>query len=230
MTHSSITGKIILSILRSSVEQKFQKKKIRYDTQLPEEVINDFLQVLTKNQIIKTKKGDIEISGDQRIQLAAYAIEKGVDSEKVSKYLRWREFERLTALTLERNDYRINIHFRFKYNNKGAEIDVLGFKEPYILSIDCKHWKKSWQKSTTIKAIKAQLKRTYALVQCMPLYEDKMAITDWKKKKVIPIIVTLSVTPFKIYENVPVIPIYHFQNFLLENPFYEDKLTVFSVK
>jgi Holliday junction resolvase-like predicted endonuclease len=223
-------SKIILSILRLSVERSLQKKNIRNDTQIPEEVINDFLLLLAKNQIINIQKEDLEISRDQRIQLAAYAIEKGAEIEKVSKYLKWGEFESLTALILEKNGYRTQKHFRFRHDKKGAEIDVLGFKEPFILSVDCKHWKKSWQKSATIKAIKAQLKRTYALVQCTPILKDKIKITDWKETKIIPILVTLSVTPFKLYENVPVIPIYYFQNFLLENPLYEDKLKVFTVK
>lgn len=185
---------------------------------------------LVRNQIINIQKGCLQISRDQRIQLAVYAIEKGADLEIVSRYLKWREFESLTALILEKNGYRTQKHFRFRHNKRGAEIDVLGFKEPVLLSVDCKHWKKCWQKSAIIKAVKAQVKRTYAFVQCIPVLKDKKLIMDWKKAKIIPILVTLSVTPFKLYENVPVIPIYHFQNFLLENPFYEDRLTVFAMK
>lgn len=131
---------------------------------------------------------------------------------------------------MEKNGYHTQKHFRFRHNKRGAEIDVLGFKEPLILSVDCKHWKKCWQKSAIIKAVRAQVKRTYAFAQYISVLKDKNLITNWKETKIIPILVTLSVTPFKLYENVPVIPIYHLQNFLLENPFYEDKLKVFAIK
>jgi len=106
------------------------------------------------------------------------------------------------------------------------EIDILGFREPFMLSIDCKRWKRSWQRAATIRAIKAQVERTLALIQSLSSLKDNLKITDSENFGFLPLIVTLSDTPLRIYEKVPMVPIFHFQNFLNEMPAHTDKLMI----
>jgi hypothetical protein len=78
--------------------------------------------------------------------------------------------------------------------------------------------------------VEAQFQRTAALASFPLKIIKKGRIKDWKNAMLIPVVLTLSEAPFKIYMGVPVVPIYNFHSFLLEMFAYEDELTKFDVK
>jgi hypothetical protein len=59
-------------------------------------------------------EGDIfEINSDGRLKLATCILQEGGDIERVCKALGWREFEDLTVLILDQNEFNTKKHFRF---------------------------------------------------------------------------------------------------------------------
>jgi len=137
-----------------------------------------------------------------------------VDIENISNTLGWKEFEEIVSEILAFNGFYTKRNFVFRTDKRKFEIDVLGLKEDLILAIDCKHWKKTWQRAAIINSVKAQIDRTIALTKLWPKLEDKLNVLFLEGTHVLPIIVTLFETPLKSFKNVPIIPIYYFQNFL----------------
>ena len=58
----------------------------------------------------------------------------------------------------------------------------------------------------------------------------KTPIQNWTRADFVPIIVTLHETPFKIYNQVPVVPALKLRSFLNELPAYLGELKVIHVK
>jgi predicted DNA-binding protein YlxM (UPF0122 family) len=211
-----VLTKILTTILKLTSKDSVSVTEISEKVNMSTETVHDLILKMKEKKIFVFEEGKIEISLDQRMRLAMEILKMGADFEKVCKCLSWNEFEEITALILRENDYSALRNFNFKVSGKRWQIDVLGFQKPNIFSIDCKHWRRSWKKTAIEKAIDAQIKRSKALGILLPNLKDRLRIQSWNKIKIIPIILTLSLTPFKIYKGVPTVPIFHFQNFLLE--------------
>ena len=78
------------------------------------------------------------LSGSSQMEVAIYlALELGSTAEEIARALSWRGFEKLVGRILEENDFRVLFNVRTKSRK---EIDVVGVKGSYGISIDCKHW------------------------------------------------------------------------------------------
>jgi hypothetical protein len=218
--------KIHIAIVKYTAYGSVGFDEISKESRIPIDIIRRYIRSLAKDNFLTIAKGKIETSMDQRLRLATLAIKEGMDLEGVCKALGWREFEDIVAFMLERNGFKTMKHFRFKSPLRGYEVDVLGFRRPLTLSIDCKHWKRSWQRAATIRAIKAQVERTAALIQLLPSLKDNFKNEASKNARFLPFIVTLSEAPVRIYEKVPVVPIFQFQNFLDEMSSHMDELMI----
>jgi len=194
------------------------------------DVINQNLAVLARKGFITYIDGnEVTVSRKQRIELIIFTLKQGCDIERVCMALGWREFEDIVVLILEQNGFQTMKHFRFKSGVKRYEIDILAYKDSLILSIDCKRWTRSWQMAATIKVINAQVERTRALIQSFLSLKNFFEVTNLINISFIPLIVTLSETPYKIYEKVPAVPIFHFQNFLDEMNTHIARLMILKV-
>ena len=176
-----------------------------------------YLQEYRELDLVHVTGDQISMSPYQKMQLAIYAMRHGLCIEDISEALDWREFEDIALTVLVHHGYSNVKHYRFKSQGRCHEIDVLGFKEPLVLAIECKHWKRSWQNTVTKHIVDKQRERGVALShswqglskQCYP-----PMIRSHKHLTILPIILTLHNTPLKCYKNVPIIPIFYFQNFL----------------
>jgi hypothetical protein len=100
----------------------------------------------------------------------------------------------------------------FEYNTKvnivlskpRAQLDVVGIKKDFAITIDCKHWKYSNKTTLTIYAEK-QIRRTMLWLQ-----------REKKITKALPIIITLDNAFFKFINGVPIVPILTLKSFLNE--------------
>jgi Holliday junction resolvase-like predicted endonuclease len=171
----------------------------------------------------------VGIPEGQRLNFAVYALREGADLERVCRALGWKEFEDLTALVLDKNEYRVVKHFRFKGVGRRYEIDVLGLKEPIILCVECKRWRQSWRRAATVEVVKKQAERTKALAKCLPEPKDRLRVAKWKEINIMSLVVVLSDTPIKMFDGFPVIPIFNFNSFLNEMQAYMDELTLLKV-
>jgi Holliday junction resolvase-like predicted endonuclease len=218
--------KLLLSIIKHVTHNTVEIKTISEEIQLSINTVKRYITYLVELNLLTNTDGIVEASFEQRLQLAIYGIKEGIDIEKICEALGWREFEDIVILILEHNDFTTLKHYRFKSLVRRYEIDILAYRGSLILSIDCKRWKRSWQKAATIKVINAQVERTRALIQSSSNIQKLFKIPNLKTIGFIPLIVTLSDTPKKIYDKVPAVPIFHFQNFLNEMNRHIERLMI----
>tara|TARA_Y100000590_G_scaffold202091_1_gene229592 strand:- start:143 stop:775 length:633 start_codon:yes stop_codon:yes gene_type:complete len=143
---------------------------------------------------------DFNIPND-RLQTALFAINLGATVEDVSEFLTWRDFESLTGIILEENDFEVTKNLIM--TKPRMEIDIIGKKMEIALLIDCKHWKKSMSKSVLDEIVKKQIERV------------KRFVSD-EKLSAFPVIVTLHQEQIQFVDNVPIVPIMKLSSFLDE--------------
>ncbi|MFB0563136.1 MAG: nuclease-related domain-containing protein [Candidatus Lokiarchaeia archaeon] len=153
---------------------------------------------------------------ESRLQISLIALRYGADIEKVCKLLNWREFEAFSKSALEKNNYFCIQNFRFKHNKKRYEIDVVGLKKPLILCIDSKHYKKSGKSGVLKVACKKQIERVEAFSRILPKNVSKLRIMEWKNANIIPLIVTLLPEEISFFEQVPIVPFFKLNSFIIE--------------
>ncbi|MEM3700919.1 MAG: hypothetical protein QXL57_08685 [Candidatus Bathyarchaeia archaeon] len=162
----------------------------------------------------------MEADAVQRLKLTVYAIELGVDFETVCGFLEWREFEGIASVILERNGYVVKQNLWFRHSGEKWEIDVVGYKKPIILCVDCKHWRYGMYSSALKKIAQEQKKRTAALAESLSTLVGKFEFASWNNAKIVPAVLSLVPGKFKFYDEVPIIPILQFQDFINQLPAY----------
>ena len=170
-------------------------------TELDEISAKELLYTLVQNGIGTWNDNlvDFDIPHD-RLQTALFAITLGATIEDVSEYLTWRDFETLTGIVLEENDFDVTKNLIL--TKPRMEIDVIGKKMNLALLIDCKHWK-NMSKSALDEIVKKQIER-------VKRYVAEENITA------LPVIVTLHHEGIQLVDNVPIVPIMKLTSFLDE--------------
>jgi len=155
------------------------------------------------------------------------------DIKDLSNLIDYSGFEQLIQEILIRNGYSAIKNFRFSdksYYRKTTkqtkyEIDVIGWKENFLLLIDAKQWKKRDVYSTLNKAANLQYQRALTLQKNPEILSDLIQSLigpncTLKIKLpiiVIPILVTFEENWISINENfVPLVSIYKINSFLQE--------------
>ncbi len=211
----SLNERILLSLLKLGTPQA-DHHGVAQEAQLPMEVVGTALRQLADDHLLQLDEDTVRISPTQRLDLAVLAVHRGVDIERVCRSLGWQAFEDLVALMLEANGFSTQKHYRFKTPHRHFEIDVLGLKKPLVLLIECKRWARSWQLAATMKIVERQVTRTTAFVNGFHAARGPLGLHDWSETWVLPLILTLSETPVKTHQTVPVIPIFYFHAFLMD--------------
>lgn len=209
---------VLLSLLRLTQSGPVRKEVIAKHARIPAEISDEAMRKLSQNSLFHEYEGVIEASPGQRVKIAMYALQLGADFERVCDLLSWREFEDISAEAFENNGYEVIRNFHFEQASKRWEIDIIGLKKPLILCVDCKHWKRGWRKSATLKAVEAQTERTKAFAKALPNYCQKARLEGWQTATLIPIVLSLLPGPHKFCNNVPVVPVLQLQDFINELP------------
>ena len=219
---------IIFSILKLTAKGPVQKELLRKDTRLNAQLLAKTLAKLSESGLIRQQNDLVVTSSSQRVNMAVRAIKLGKDFEQICKFLEWTEFEGIAAQAFQANRFKVLRNFRFKHAGKRWEIDILGCKEPLIVSVDCKHWQRHWSAATLVKVVEAQVERTRAFADSLPNYYQKAGITEWKKATLVPLVLSLVPGPFKFHNNVPIVPVLQLQDFINELPLEAQSLTHFT--
>ena len=155
-------------------------------------------------------KDSVSFSEKDKLDTILLVMKQGCDPEHLSKKLRWIDFELFTSLLIKSAGYTFERNVVF--NKPRIQIDVIGFYHKIALLIDCKHWMKIYDFN----------------VSRFSLYQIRRARIFLDKRKeieaVIPIIVTLHECQCNFFDKIPIVPISRFMQFLLNFPFYLDKL------
>jgi len=155
-------------------------------------------------------------SAMDRIKASLLALQLGCDIHECSKVLSWKDFENFTSELLAMFEYttRVNIVL----SKPRAQLDVVGIKKDFAITIDCKHWKQSNKTTLTIYAEK-QIRRTMLWLQ-----------REKKITKAIPLIITLDNVFFKLINGVPIVPILNLKSFLNDFDQTDDSFFILEKK
>jgi len=197
---------LLVSLKGGSVAELSELKKL---THLDIEVLvsylpKDFLKLVEDRIMIINK-----------VALALEMVNSGIHIEDVLLNLGWRDFEDFCAELLREQGFKITRNFKFRHSLERYEIDVLAYRHPYLLSIDCKRVRKL--SNYFLKSVaEKQLRRTEALSMELWRHYRKLGIERCKPIMLIPaVFVVASMNP-RIYGGVPVVPIGKVLSFVKE--------------
>jgi len=209
---------VLLSLLELTQNGPVRRDAIAKHAKVPTETTEQALRKLSQSNFFDEHGGVIDVSPSQRVRMAIQTLKLAADFEQVCQLLSWKEFENITAEALEKNDYKVLKNLHLKQNSKRWEIDIIGLKKTLILCVDCKHWKRGWRTAAITKAVQAQIERTKALAEDFTSYSQKAGLERWEGALLIPIVMSLIPGPRKFFDNVPVVSILQFQDFINELP------------
>jgi Holliday junction resolvase-like predicted endonuclease len=221
---------VIVAILKHTTAEPVSKKIVSREAKLPIQITNKILVQLHKSELIEYDSDQVEVSTNQRVKLALYAINHGTDVENVCKVLEWKEFENFTAQAFEKNNFTVQRNFRFKAAQRRWEIDVVAYSEPIIVCIDCKRWRRGWGNSAITRIAAKQAQRTQVLAKSLDFLQQKLKLKNWTHATFFPAVLSLFPGPVKFYNKVPVIPILQLQNFVDEFIGHQTELAHFQAK
>jgi Holliday junction resolvase-like predicted endonuclease len=220
----TIETDLIITLLKLTKEGPVSKGIVKKDAMLPSEIVENLLRKLQNDRLIYLQKDIVEADSIQRLKLAVHTIGLGADIENVSGFLQWKEFESIAAIAFERNGYGVKKNLRFKHAGRGWEIDIVGFKQPIVVCMDCKHWHHGMSPSALKRIVEEQAKRTSALTESLPNPKVRAEFVSWDSVKFIPAVLSLVAGSFKFYDDVPIIPVLQLQDFLSQLPAYANSL------
>lgn len=223
---------ILIHVLRTTREtNNVWIEDVHRETRIPKDLTNEVLRKLHGEDFVILSGDTVTVDGEQRLKMAARAVELGADIERVSRFLNWEEFEKFLTFSFEADDFQVKKNFRFTWMKKRWEIDILGLKKPIIISADCKHWYRGWSGAASIKSAKNQLERTKALAEASTSgnIRSKIGIERWEYAYFIPVILSLAPSQHKFYEGTPIVPVLQIKDFLQNVIVYLDEINRFHV-
>ncbi len=224
----SVERNLLISLLKLTKESDILIEDVKTDCKIVSIVMEKLLVKLQSEGLIYLKSDRVEVDKDMRLKLAVKAASLGSDVEQISSFLCWQEFEEIAAFALKNYGYIVANNVRFKHGNRRWEIDVVGFRKPLVICIDCKHWQHTISPSALKKIVDSQVERTKSFADSLPNLSRKVECTCWNEAKFVPVIVSLMPSASKFYDKVPVVPILQMQDFLNQLPLYSNSLRFFS--
>jgi len=222
-----IERNLLISLLKLTKDERVLTKCVNKEYRFDSNIAEKLLKKLQNEGLITLKNDFVEVTGNNRLRLAIKAISLGADVEHVSNLLRWQEFEDIAAIALEKNGYVTARNVRFKHGGRRWEIDVIGCRKPLVLCVDCKRWQRGLTPSALEKIIVAQVTRARAIADTLPNPSLKLECVKWSNAKFVPVILSLVPCSFKVYDDVPVVPVLQLQDFLVQLPAYVEQFTYF---
>ena len=223
----AIERDLIMSLLKLTIHGAVSRESINKDAKIPSAVALKLLRQLQTDGMVYLRGNNVEVDTNNRLKLAVKAATLGADIEHVSDMLCWQEFEDITAIALEKNDYIITKNMHFKHGGRRWEIDVVGCRKPLVICIDCKHWHHGMSPAALKKIAEAQIERTRALSESLPNISLEIECAKWSKAKFVPAVLALVPCSFKFYDMVPIVPVLQLQDFLSQLPAYTESLKYF---
>ena len=166
-------------------------------------VAKSMIDFLAANNIGSISKSRIKFSGSDRLYAAVVALQMSCDIEQISRYLSWKDFEKLASEVLRSFGYRTRTNVRLV--KPRMEIDLVGTSaDGFTIAVDCKHWKRNNLSSITNFSQK-QVARSERLFK----YDKTIS-------QVVPVMLTLHAESVMFVGRVPLVPIHRFRSFIID--------------
>ncbi len=189
-----------------NILQEFNSSKLDFDD-FKSKNINDFLKLKLPTSLSLN-------------ELLILALKSGIEPEQVVKLISWKQFESLTAAILNYQGWETqqNIKFRSPTKfNSWLEFDVIASKVDYetVLFIDCKRYQ-SPAPNIVNKAATRQKERLGLLFTKLPelSYDSRFYWLKKKKGRLLPLLLTWRDHQIKLKDDVAIVPIAKFSDFL----------------
>ncbi len=126
------------------------------------------------------------------------------DLQKVSTEVVWQNFERLTAFIFEKNNFQVETGRVKTLNKMRRQYDVIAKIKGKTFLVECKKWSSNHYRLSALRsAVKKHKERS----------EFYKKVTN---ENAIPIIVTLIEEEILVCEDIPIIPIFRLNSFIIE--------------
>jgi hypothetical protein len=215
-------SELLISLLKLTKDGPVLQELIKKESRLQADFVDELLRKLQSDGFIYLDAGVVEASSMQRLDLAVRALKSGVDVERVSDFLQWKEFEGIAAVAFESNGYVVMRNLHFKHGGHRWEIDIIGCKSSLVVCLDCKQWRHGLHRSA--KIAEQQAERTRALVMSLPNPAVKIECLSRGDAKFVPAVLSLTFDRLKFYKGVPIVPVLQLQDFLNQLPVYANSL------
>ncbi len=136
----------------------------------------------------------------------------GEQLEEILEKEGWKDFEKFVSGIISENGFLTINNFRFSYNRKRNEIDIIAIQNPRIILIDCKHWKAKYKRLSALK--NASLIHYNRGMNFINIIKKLSIIKDWKKVTIILAIVTLYEENIIEINKVYIVPLFKIISFL----------------
>lgn len=171
------------------------------------------LEGLSGDGFLSLAQSELELATRQRVLLADHLIRGGRDPHKVTRLLKWQEFEDFAIHALKETGFQTRRHLIFKTRAGRREIDVLAWSEMFLFAIDCKHWARGLYASRVRLAVQAQVERTEALAE-RPELLSRLGVTRPERRFITPVLLALGEPRDRVVDGVPVVSVSKLMSFL----------------
>jgi Holliday junction resolvase-like predicted endonuclease len=175
--------------------------------------IDEALLELGANGLVTFSEGFLSLTCRQRVMLAEALIHSGADARRVSRFLRWQEFEDFAEDILSENGFSTRKHFIFKSSLGRREIDILAWNDTFVLAVDCKHWVRGLSTGRMKEAARAQMERSAALAR-RPELLDRLRVRHAYRRSITPVILALGDPQDQLIDGVPVVSVSRLMSFI----------------
>ncbi len=174
----------------------------------------------------------VRLEGDRYVvvdplDLAIYAMRRGVYYRRVAPHLHWRDFEKAASKILAAHGYVV-YHSVMATRPRRFEIDVLGIDMAArrAIVIDCKHWRHGLSPSMIIEVGRRHIERTRKLLRYREWLRSRYPLVP-RIEEAVPVIVTLNTPRIrKVDDRAIVIGFHELNNFLADLHLVLDTLGV----
>nr|KJR71323.1 MAG: hypothetical protein TU36_08590 [Vulcanisaeta sp. AZ3] len=225
--HGDNVERLAKSLIALSKEGVFSRESLEELSGFKGSLIDSFLDSLLSEGVL-VKVGDGYKSSLPPHRLIKYFMEKGlnVDLEELSGLLPWDEFEALIRLIFEEWGFRVVSRLRVPAMGTRVEFDVIAFKEPRVLLIEAKRWRRI---SSSISMIVEKHLKKVELVSRKPEVLMNRLGVRWGEALLIPIIITWHKIAMQVIDGMPIVSIYQVNSFIMELDAIIDRIRIFKV-
>ncbi|KUO81527.1 MAG: hypothetical protein AT718_00200 [Vulcanisaeta sp. JCHS_4] len=222
-----IVERLAKSLMVLSKDGVFTRESLERLSGLGGSIVESFLNELLSDGAI-TRVGEGYRVNMRPHALIRYFMNKGlsVDLEEISDFLPWDEFEALIRLIFEEWGFRVVSRLRVPVVGTRVEFDVIAYREPRVLLIEAKRWRRV---SGSLSAIVKRHLEKVELVSREPEVLMNRLGVRWGEALLIPVVITWHKAGTSMLEGVPIVSIYQVNSFIMELDGIVDYVRAFRV-